>query len=489
MRPFKKKHTIWCLGLSEALASSVRAMAGAQYALHTWPDDAMPDLTASGRMAAPCLICFTLDSCRQFKDLPAAQTGFLELAPKVLLLDENASQADCEEALGYGIAEIIRLPLSRERFAACLRRTTEAAALQRDIQNMAHEIFIGREMLERKDEALSFLAAFLTRTADAFDEQDLLNKAFICLQNFFPVITMHAAMIGRDDSGSLIADLFIAAPDDTPAHAAWRERLLEAAPVEPGAAVTPTIRSLPLSGAVPSARPSDGHILTLPIHLGENSRFFLMLLTSMERNLSRDQAVALDAALRHMGLSLRNARRYQELCHAANRDSLTGAYNRRHFEQLFPVEIARHQRYGEELSLLILDIDHFKRINDTYGHLKGDEVLRSVAGVLLSTLRQADSCVRYGGEEFVLLLPHTTRRNAAWLAERLRRKILKLSFSSGKKHFGVTVSIGVSSMTADEHKEGLTLAGEADRALYQAKNNGRNKVVLYAPQEALAASS
>ncbi|MDL2210204.1 GGDEF domain-containing protein [Desulfovibrio sp. OttesenSCG-928-O18] len=491
MRQFTRRQTIWGLGLSEAQEESVRELAGLQYTLQTWPAGSMPDLADAGGMAVPCLICFTVDSCREFMTLPVEQVGFLELAPKVLLLPENASQAELEAALDFGVSDIIRMPLTMKRFASCLRRATEAAALQRDIQNMAHEVFIEREMLERKNEALSFLVNFLTHTSDSFDETELLGKAFTCLQRLFPVITMHAALFARDDSGTFTADLFVAAPGDSPAYAAWRSRLLEMGmSINNGEPVSPTTLYLPLAGATAaSACPTDGHILTLPVHIGEHSQFFLMLLTPMERNLSRDQALALESALRHMALSLRNARRYQEMCHFADRDSLTGAYNRRHFEQTLLVEIARHDRYEEEISLLILDIDLFKNINDTYGHLKGDEVLRAVANVIMTTIRQTDYCVRYGGEEFVVLLPHTSSRNAAWLAERLRRKIQKLSFADGKKRFGVTASIGVASIPVGEAKEGLALTSEADQALYQAKNSGRNRVMVYEHHENIAAAS
>lgn len=465
-------------------------MAGSLYALERWPDGELPDFADPANMTVPCLICFTLASCKQFMALPLTQTGFLELTPKVLLLDENAPLGMMEEALDLGVSDIIRHPLTKNRFAACLRRASEAAALQRDIQNMAHEVFIEREMLERKNEALSFLVNFLSRISESFDETELLSKSFTCLQTLFPVMTMHAVVFSKDDNGIPTADLYLAAPADTPAHAAWRTRLLEIGEaLNPGEEARPTTVVLPLSGkAEVYACPGDGHILTLPVHLGDTIHMYLMLLTSMERNLSKDQALALDSALRHMAISIKNVRRYQQVCHFADRDSLTGAYNRRYFEQALQSEIARHTRYGEELSLLILDLDHFKKINDTFGHLKGDEVLRAAVNVILTTIRQTDYCVRYGGEEFVVLLPHTSSRNAAWLAERLRRKIQKLAFNAGSESFAVTVSIGVASIPAGENKDGSSLTNEADQALYQAKHEGRNKVMVFTAEHQAAST-
>lgn len=490
VKRYYKKQTIWGLWLSDAQTADVRALAGPQYELKTWPRGDMPDFSVPGAPPAPCLICFTLESCRRFNELPAEQTAFLELAPKALLLDADAGLAELEEALEYGVSDIIRAPLTKKRFASCLRKAAEAAALQRDIQNMAHEVFIEREMLERKNEALSFLVNFMTQINDTFNETELLGKAFTCLQQLFPVMTMHAALFSRDDDGHLDIDLFMAAPKGSAAYGEWQAYLLETAGnADDARKISPAARHLPLPRtAAVTARPRDGHIMILPIHLGENANFSLVLLTPMERNLSRDQSMALDSALSHMALSLKNARRYRQMCHFADRDGLTGAYNRRHFEHTLASEVARHKRYAEDLSMLILDIDHFKHVNDTWGHLKGDEVLRTVSDVIMSTIRQTDYCVRYGGEEFVVLLLHTSSDNAAWLAERLRSRIESLVFTAGNETFSISVSTGVASMSAGETKDGLTLTSEADKALYRAKDEGRNRVIVHTQPKHLIAA-
>lgn len=490
MRRFARTQLIWGLGLSEQTAEELRALAGPEYSLQVWPAGTLPDFSDAGKIQAPCLICFDLAACREFMALPYEQTAFLDLTPKMLLLEENAPQEALEEAIDLGVSDIIRAPVSRKRFGATLRKAAEAAALQRDIHNMAHEVFIERELLERKNETLSFLVNFLTQVSDCFDETELLRKSYSCLQQLFPVISMHAALLTKDDNGSITADLYVAAAPDSPAHQSWRTRLLEVAQsMNVLSPVNPSTLHLVLPGSEAGfAAPSDGHILTLPVHTGNDLQFFLMLLTPMERNLSRDQAQALDSALRHMALSLKSARRYQEMCTFADRDSLTGAYNRRFFEQTLSSEVARHIRYKENMSMLLLDIDFFKKVNDTWGHLKGDEVLRSVAATVMNTIRQTDSCIRYGGEEFAVVLPHTAANNATWLAERLRKRISKLTFSAGGKSFRVTCSIGVSCLAAGENKDGQALTHEADTALYHAKSDGRNKVALYAPTENLAVS-
>lgn len=487
---FTRTRPIWMLGLDGDTAEDFRRMAGSGYSLRTWPAGTLPEFTDPGDMESPCLICFTLAACREFLALPYERTAFLDLTPKLILLEKNAPQSALEEAIDLGAGDIIRAPLTTARLSRSLRKAAEADALQRDIRNMTREVFIERELLERKNSILSFIVNFLTNISDCRGETELLAKSYSCLQRLFPVVTMSAALITRDADGRVNTDLFIAAPPGSRTHEAWRIRLLEAAQsLNTLSPKNPSAFHLVLPGTnAGSATPSDGHILTLPVHMENDLQFFLMLLTPMERNMSRDQAQALDCALRHMALNLRNARRYREMCAFADKDPLTGAYNRRFLEQTLQNEVARHIRYKGKFSMLLLDIDFFKKINDTWGHLKGDDVLRSIAATIMATIRQADCCIRYGGEEFLVLLPHTSEGSAARLADRLRKKIERLSFPAGGESFSVTASIGVSSLAPGESKDGTALTNEADMALYHAKSTGRNKVSVYTAPEALAAS-
>jgi diguanylate cyclase (GGDEF)-like protein len=161
-------------------------------------------------------------------------------------------------------------------------------------------------------------------------------------------------------------------------------------------------------------------------------------------------------------------------------DALTGIANRRHFDRALQRELRRTRRDQQPLSLVFLDLDEFKRFNDTYGHARGDEVLRSVARTLDETFRRgADLVARYGGEEFAVILPGVDGRRASLYAERLRRRIWCLDIRYGASHVAdrVTISGGVATV-APEHivsAEELLLA--ADRALYRAKCLGRNRIV------------
>ena len=177
------------------------------------------------------------------------------------------------------------------------------------------------------------------------------------------------------------------------------------------------------------------------------------------------------------GFAVENARLFGRINQLAITDGLTGVTNRRHFFELADREYRNALRYGRSLSVIMLDIDHFKSVNDTYGHAVGDEVLRLVADHSRSCLRQTDVVARYGGEEFVMLLPEADREAAVAVAERVCRGLAEARpWIGGQELTPITASLGVASALA--HEEDLaSLINRADRALYEAKRQGRNRVV------------
>ncbi|ONM44680.1 diguanylate cyclase [Halopseudomonas pachastrellae] len=161
----------------------------------------------------------------------------------------------------------------------------------------------------------------------------------------------------------------------------------------------------------------------------------------------------------------------------ALRDGLTGLLNRRYWESCLEREFARHQRYDNPVSLVIFDIDHFKRVNDTYGHQTGDEVIRETARITSQLVRETDFAGRYGGEEFVVLLPGTTLDGAAQFAERLRSTIERQQLDYQGSPLTFTISLGVATL-ADDMAGYQALLERADKALYQSKEGGRNQVTV-----------
>ena len=179
--------------------------------------------------------------------------------------------------------------------------------------------------------------------------------------------------------------------------------------------------------------------------------------------------------------------RYKEL---SLTDHLTGLYNKRYFMRRLKEEVARAIRYGEEMSMIFSDIDHFKQVNDNYGHHVGDEVLRRIGAILaggmgefkvVSRLRKSDIIARYGGEEFVVILPETAPENAVVAAEKMRGAVEKERLEVGEIELNVTMSFGVAGVSADTTNED-DLVDRADFAMYKAKENGRNRVEIYNPE-------
>ena len=161
----------------------------------------------------------------------------------------------------------------------------------------------------------------------------------------------------------------------------------------------------------------------------------------------------------------------------ANTDTLTGTYSRRRFEDLVQLEIERFHRYQRNACILLCDIDHFKTVNDTYGHQAGDDVLVAFAQICTDALRTSDIVGRYGGDEFIVCLPDIDRKNAFSVAERLRLTIDSASIPSRSSTLHVTSSIGIAHFTDIDALSIERVIAQADDALYSAKNRGRNQVV------------
>lgn len=165
-----------------------------------------------------------------------------------------------------------------------------------------------------------------------------------------------------------------------------------------------------------------------------------------------------------------------QLRHKATYDELTGLLTRDEFMSRLEEEFERARRYEHGGSVVLLDLDHFKESNDTYGHLLGDEVLEEIGTILEETKRENDLCGCYGGEEFCLFLPETAQEEATVLAERILEKLREPTFPEGDEQFSVTASVGVSSLR-DADESLTTLLKRAHEALYHAKENGRDQVV------------
>jgi diguanylate cyclase (GGDEF)-like protein len=176
--------------------------------------------------------------------------------------------------------------------------------------------------------------------------------------------------------------------------------------------------------------------------------------------------------VRFASIAIENANLYWQ----ATTDRMTKLFSHHYFQQNLGEEVNRAHRYGAVFCLIMLDIDHFKKFNDTYGHLQGDVIIKDIARILRSSVRSIDFTARYGGEEFAVILPEVNGQGAAVVAERIRRSIEKHPFPGEEGPLHVTVSIGVAEFKPSRMRTASQLIAEADKALYQSKEMGRNRV-------------
>lgn len=211
----------------------------------------------------------------------------------------------------------------------------------------------------------------------------------------------------------------------------------------------------------------------------ENRRLVADLSAKNQALLEMNRALEAKVAERTEALAAANER----LARLAETDGLTGLYNHRHLHERLGLEVERSRRSGLPVSLLMIDVDHFKEYNDRHGHPAGDEVLRRLARLMNAERRANDLCARYGGEEFAILLVDTAKETGAAAAERLRQRVAEHGFPDAETQPGgrLTISVGVATHPGDADTPAALLEA-ADEALYEAKRQGRNRVALYRPR-------
>jgi diguanylate cyclase (GGDEF)-like protein len=219
-------------------------------------------------------------------------------------------------------------------------------------------------------------------------------------------------------------------------------------------------------------------VLILPMQVQGEGVGAALFLTERNRGFPRNERKILEVVTNQAAISIRNAAMVARLEALATTDGLTGLTNHRTFQEALASELARSRRHPVSTSLLLVDIDHFKRFNDEYGHPIGDFVLRQVAAVVSGEIRKVDRAARYGGEEFAVILSGTASAGAARMAERIVAAVARSRFQKDRMDLRVTVSVG-SATFPDDSTSREELIERADRALYAAKKGGRNRAVSY----------
>lgn len=485
MKRGKRPELLWGLGLTEAEKGRIEQALGPGFFLRNYTEGSLPKAQEVGVEDKPTVAWIPW---RVWKSLPDQRKDAYrehEDIPRILIEDENDAQITLEEVLEQGFLTSIRSPLTKVKVQDSLFRAKEVVSLYSDIYRMTEEIFLERELLARKTDQLLFLNRLLARATESLDAAAILAAAKDEFQVILPVAALQAVFWRRElQTGLLEAEVFVHSRLEGPVQELWVEHLLDQAVKISGTAIqgyhvsTLEQADAATAGLVPKA----ANTALYPLVAAGETIGCLALLSTSQIRLAKDQAQTMTAAVNGLSLALRNALLFSEVKTRADRDALTRIFNRQTFDQRLMEELSRHQRYRHHLTLLMLDLDHFKSINDTHGHQVGDMVLQETARILQANLRTTDFAARYGGEEFVVLLPHTSSEQATILAERIRARLAARHFNARGKRFRVTASIGVASLAPGALDRESDLVLKVDQALYQAKANGRNVVVVAGDQ-------
>ncbi|WP_319470527.1 GGDEF domain-containing protein [uncultured Pseudodesulfovibrio sp.] len=485
MKRGKRPELMWGLGLSDTHKTDIEQGVGPGFHIRNFPTEDLPKAKDMAQEEKPSAAWIPWSVWADLPEFRKEEYRQQDSTQRILIQDENDQAVEMDRVLSEGFLTVVRSPLTRPKVQDAMFRAKEVTSMYSDIYRMTEEIMLERELLARKTDQLMFLNRILASATESLDPSTILMNAKETLSLILPIKMLHAVFWNhQQDSDVSDAEIFLNGKMTPEAESGWVEHLMASAASMGSGPVNgfQIIHVDPARRPEFGLKPEDGRLVTMPLSAGSETFGCLALLCEPGYRLGKDQVETFRSAVNHLGLALRNALMFKEVKLRADHDGLTRIYNRHSFEERLVYEIKRRRRYNHDLSLLMVDLDYFKNVNDTYGHKAGDMVLRKVGEILTETFRGTDLAARYGGEEFVVLLPHTSEQDAWKLAERVRESIQSSQFHFDGQDFTVTASIGVASVEAGALTKDDDLIIKADKALYKAKNNGRNMVVVSKPK-------
>ena len=375
-----------------------------------------------------------------------------------VLLTGHASVESAVEALRMGAADYLRKPIQGEELAYVVERTLARRRLREENVRLRDEL--------AAFEACRALAPCLESGEVYAVALDVLLRTLSRGRGF---AIFHRSSISVSDGAA-----FRGFSEGEAAR--LRQILAVEKPVNLDGLSRVEIESRgPVHDALLEAAGAAGRLLVVPIH-GREAEAGAVFVLEDERRFDEPELARARMVAGHAELALHNAERYHRAKERAFLDDVTEIYNARYLLAATDHEIRRAERYGSELSVLFLDLDRFKLVNDRHGHLVGSRTLRQLARILTACVRQVDTLARYGGDEFTILLPDTSLVPALQVAERIRRTVEETAFEGGRGGaLRLTLSVGVASYpTHGRTRE--ELLDQADKAMYRAKSLGRNRV-------------
>ncbi len=404
----------------------------------------------------------------------------------VIVLGRAAKADHVAHVLRHGAFDYVTWPCSpsrlKESIAAGLanrRAFLQVRDLSDELARANQALAQDRNMLAACNRTLAVLHQLTNALAASLDQEAIVSALFSHLR---PWLHPASLALARTDPESV----WIWSPSSgSRGEAGLRARVLAQLPRTPSwrTSTNVPLRLVHSSGSLaradrrPAAGPGGPYRYQVPLCIGPHAAGLLHV-ERAEPFTDQEQQL-LTTAGASLALALRNADSYQQIQQAALRDPLTEVLNRRALDGPLTREWRAGLRYGTPACLLLLDLDYFKTVNDVLGHVAGDEVLRQVARLVQNTVREVDSVVRYGGEEFAIVLPHTDVAQARRLAERIRAAVERQAFRLADGHARLTVSIGLASVRGAHIRSTAHWIAAADAALYAAKSQGRNQVVTH----------
>lgn len=468
----RRSRPVWLVGLAGQPAKRIRQAAGEGLDVARFDPKDLPGQSEYDK-ASPLAVFIDVPSWRMLgRNLPA----WFARARKVLVASAPG-EAPASEVLAGGFVACLTPPLSKSRITAAIGAARESAGFAEEIGRILAEAQREHDQMVRENGRLAFFQHVLARGMLTLDLAAMLANLREDLSLAFPV----SEVLGVFWDQGPETEIFLPETLEGAARAARVDYLLDLAARLRGKA-SRSYRDHGVPGAGVDAPAEPGRALLVPLR--NEAGPFGCLSVLIHRDLDKlEQQMAREAVLQ-LSPSLRNALEYLRLKRRADRDGLTGLYNRRSLDARLDQELKRHMRHKEGFALLLADLDHFKTVNDTHGHLAGDAALRHAAQSLESGLRSTDFLARFGGEEFAAILPHTGQSQAWMLAERLRRRLASAEMRYAGRVIPLTMSIGLAAFAPGMAATPASLLAAADQALYAAKRAGRNRVSVAGPRDA-----
>jgi len=412
----------------------------------------------------------------------------------VILLTAKDKTRDREYGMSVGADDYIVKPFHPRRLSDKVDELLKASSGRKKdrpperISAAGQAVLLSKvnSLLDRKLQEMTFLNEMTRAMTSTFDEDEILDSLISGVGRYLGY--ERVIVFVTDDDGRLVErkekgyprheDRYVYSPEE---NDSFGEVMENKHPLVMDG------RWLNLSGAGGPAVAVDSPVrayqhAVVPIVAREEVRGILLIdRHDGEQPFSDERLGVLTTLAGQLGLALENARLYRKMLMMSVTDGLTGLFNARYFYERLETEISRARRYQRPLTLFMLDLDYFKRYNDTYGHLCGDDALKSIAGILRQNSRTADTVARYGGEEFCMILPETDAEHARSLAERVRETVENTELDptgTGRDKMTITVSIGVAGFH-DDIDTAEDMVRFADLALYGAKELGRNRVCVF----------